>query len=1150
MIHLWLLARSDRCVRRFSLLLLTVALLLGTADVAPALAQAPWWQIGSETVPTHLSPGGQGQVILVLSNLGDAPVDGRKERVIITDKLPSGLTATAITGPIKNGTQVECTLATMECTFTGTLNPYEQMLVAITVKVEEPHGSVTSLSDEASVEGGGAAKVSRMLPLPVNGEFATFGVAGYELAPFDEDGTPAAQAGGHPFQLTTTLALNQTTARYPVELPKDLQFSLPPGLVGNPTAVEQCTMTNFFALVEQTNLCSPSSVVGVATVVANEPIAKIITQTVPVFNLVPAQGEPARFGFEVVGKVPIVIDTSVRSGRDYGVDVSVENATETAGLLSSQVTLWGVPGDPRHNNARGWECVAGGAFAHQVKRICPASSEEPEKPFLSLPTSCSANPQEEPVISSIEADSWAEPGQFLGSEYEWLSGSGEPLGFQDCSQLPFTPEIGVTPEESSAETPTGLSVDVKLPQKTTLEANGIAEADVRNATVALPEGMQVNPSAATGLEACSEAAVGFTGVNEKTETDEFTASRPSCPEGSKVGTLEIETPLLSHKLTGSVYLAEPAPGGENGKNPFDSLVALYLVAEDPVSGVLVKLAGEGSLNASTGRVSTTFHNAPQVPFEDLKVDLFGKERAPVSTPAFCKGYPSNAVFTPWSGTGPYSVSSSANEFEVSSGVRGGACPGSPLGFGPEFSAQSTNTTAAGLTSFTVEIARPDGEQALSGLTMHLPTGIAALLSSVTPCVEPPAGVEWSCGPESLIGHSTAISGLGGYPITLGGRAYLTAGYDGAPFGLLVQTRAKAGPFDLGNVNVRSRINVDPNTAAVSITTDPGPRHEAFPTMIRGIPAQIKRIVVNVDREHFEFNPTNCSPMEIDGSLSGSEGATATVSSPFQVRECASLPFAPKLTAIAGGHGSKANGTSLQVTVTSDGLGQANIAKVDLALPVALSSRLSTLQKACTEATFNANPASCSEDSVIGYATIHTPVLSNPLSGPAYLVSHGGAAFPDVEFVLQGEGITLLLDGKTDIKAGVTYSRFESAPDAPFTVFETVLPAGPHGVLTPNVPEREDYSLCKTSLQMPTEITAQNGALIDQTTSIIVTGCAGVKSNKAVKLTRAQLLARALKACRRKYRHDHSKRVACEKHAHKHYAAKKADRKTATHRAAR
>ncbi len=424
------------------------------------------------------------------------------------------------------------------------------------------------------------------------------------------------------------------------------------------------------------NLCPPNSVVGVTSVVAFEPLLPggLISVTVPVFNLVPAQGEPARFGFEVAGKIPVVIDTSVRSGRDYGVDATVKDATEAGGILRSQLTLWGVPGDPRHNSSRGWECVAGEMFAIRVKKSCPATSQEPEEPFLTLPTSCAANPQAEPVRFPMETDSWANPGSFLGAEYAWMNESGQLLGFEGCDELPFSPAIDVTPEQHSASTPTGVSVDVQVPQQSTLEAGGRAEADVRDTTVTLPQGVELSPSAANGLEGCTESEIGFSGLNSATQTEEFNTVKPACPDGSKVGTVKIKTPLLSHELEGAVYLASPAPNGEPGKNPFNSLVALYLVAEDPVSGVLVKLAGEGQLNEGTLQISTSFKNAPQVPFEELTLDLFGGPRASVSTPSLCGSYATNATFTPWSGTPPVSVLSPAEGFQVSSGVGGSGCP--------------------------------------------------------------------------------------------------------------------------------------------------------------------------------------------------------------------------------------------------------------------------------------------------------------------------------------------------------------------------------------------------------------------------------------------------------------------------------------------
>ncbi len=1119
--------------RRWLLVVLASASAFALLGAASAFAQEPWWQISSETVPTYLPSGGVGNVLIDVSNLGDAPIDGSKEAVTISDKLPPGLTPIEITGKIKNGTAVECTLSTLKCTYAGVLYPYEEMPITIKVKVNEEEGGV-SLPDEGSVEGGGAAKVSRMLQLPVGGESLPFGVAGYELTPSNEDGTPATQAGSHPFQLTTSLALNETSERYPVALPKDLSFRLPPGLVGNPNAAAQCTMANFFALVLETNLCTPSSVVGVATVVAHEPLASVIYKTVPVFNLVPAQGEPARFGFEVIGKIPVVIDTSVRTGSDYAVVASVKQATQTAGLLSSEVTLWGVPGDPRHNSARGWECVAGGAFAKQVGKPCPTAPELAQQPFLTLPTSCAANPASEPVVSNLEADSWAEPGHYLGAEYAWMGSQGQPLGFEGCGQLPFSPEIDVSSEQHTAAMPTGLEVKVKAPQRTTLEAGGLAESDIRDTSVTLPAGVELSPSAANGLQACSESQIGFVGFDGATQTNDFTDEQASCPDASKLGTVKIKTPLLSHELQGSVYLASPAPNGELGQNPFNSLLALYLVAEDPVSGVLVKLAGEGHLDEESLRVSTTFKNTPQVPFEELTLNLFGGPKGSVSTPALCGAYASEVSFVPWSGTEAVNLSSPAGDFAVSSGANGTVCPAS-LPFTPGLAAGMSNGQAGAFTSFTLEVSRPDGDQALKGLTVHLPSGVAAMLSSVQLCSEAQASSD-SCPPGSEVGKATAVAGLGPEPyVQGGGRVFITGPYDGTPFGLEIVTPAVAGPFNLGFVTVRSKISVDPHSAAITIETP------NLPTQLKGVPLQLKRVLVSVDRPNFEFNPTSCNQMSIGGTVTGDQGASAGASTPLQVGGCASLPFKPTFTASTKGQTSKANGASLTVKVGST-QGQANIGKAALILPKILPSRLSTIQKACLAATFEANPASCPEGSNIGSATVHTPVLKSALQGPAYLVSHGGAAWPDVEFVLQGEGITLILDGQTQIKGGVTSSTFNAVPDAPVSSFETVLPQGPHSALTTDLPLSAKYSLCGQKLVVPTTLTGQNGARIEQQTKVAIEGCGAVKATKAKKLTRAQKLKRALASCRKRFKHSKARRSSCERKARKLYGPKKHKRK--------
>jgi len=1133
-----------------------IGMLLALSSATPASAAegGAWWRLDSLSAPTNLKPGESGaKVIVTAGNLGYATVDGSKSPVKIVDTLPPNVTATEIVGFVGahevegGGGQMTCTLATVTCTYSEKLLPYELLEVQITVNVEAAPGK---LANSAKVSGGEALNEGKPTgaepkatsverSLTVSNAPTPFGIERTQLSPENEDGSPDTQAGSHPFQLTTTLNLNEVIEPNPVshvpqrsapQLLKDLDFELPPGMIGNPTAIPQCTDLNFTAVESVANACGDDTVIGVATVTINEPsnIRAAITRAVPVFNLVPAPGEPARFGFFVLHDI-VVLDTAIKTGKDYGVIVSVRNASQVAQVLSSQVTLWGVPGDPRHDNSRGWACVEHGISAHDpTNEPCEAPEARNEDPFLTLPTSC-----EGPLQATAFADSWLARGTRVPA-------SSISPGQEGCSLLPFSPSLLIEPITQAASTPTGLHVQVHVPQESTLapavgkscatDPSVCAEAAVKQTTVTLPPELQLNPAAANGLAGCSLDQIGYTKPNAVTEMDEFTNSPATCPDGSKVGTVRIHTPDLADDLEGFVYLASPQNfAGSLPQNPFQSLVALYIAAESPVSRVLVKLAGEVQIDEQTGQITSTFKNTPQVPFEDFKLDFFDGPRASVSSPPLCGSYASSAGFSPWSGTGDVA---SASSFSIATGPAGAACS-NPQPFTPAFVAGSKNLQAGAFTKFTVDIGRPDSDQAVQGVSMHLPPGIAGMLSKVALCPEPQAS-QGACPPESQIGRTTVTAGLGPNPFTPPeGKVFITGPYKGAPFGLSIVAPAVAPPFDLGTVVVRSTINIDPSTAALTINSDP------LPLRLRGIPLQLQHINVTVERpgdQEFQFNPTNCSPMKIDGTLTGAQGASYPASSNFQVQNCSSLPFHPVLTASTKGNASKVNGASFTVKVTSSP-GQANIAKTKLALPIALPSRLTTIQKACLAATFEANPAFCPEGSNIGSATAVTPVLKNPLTGPAYLVSHGNAAFPDVEFVLQanerGGVITLILDGQTDIKKGITTSTFNTVPDAPITTFETVLPEGPHSALTSNVPASKRFSLCGQKLVMPTTITGQNGDVIQQQTKIPVLGCAAVKG-----YTKAQLLAKSLKKCRKQFKHAKKKRVTCERKARKRYGAKK------------
>ncbi len=1152
---------APRLTLMASLALVALALSLG-CGASPVFAEA-WWRMSSRDAPSSLIPGGRASIILTASNVGDSSVNATNSPVTISDELPVGLEAIAIRGApafelVEEGHQMNCELANVRCsTQPESFPPFQALDVTIEVAVKP--GAASGEENQASVHGGEqqdepgvpVADASISEPIVVSGQPTPFGVEedGYQLSPEEEGGAPDTRASSHPFQLTTTLNLNQTVETVPglgqvpaaPALPKHLAFNLPPGLLGNPRAVPACPEVQFLAITNgDTNECPPQSAIGVVVATINEAAQfHYVTRTVPLWNVEPAPGEPARLGFEVL-KVPVLIDTTVRTGGgDYGVTVSLDDAPQAAQILSSEVTIWGVPADQRHDSARGWACILEGVYDSGTVPCEQAPVQSPEA-FLTLPTSCAG-----PLSSTVEGQSWpieaiaGEPGQSLPLEGNSTTYT-LPDQLQGCEQVPFGATLAVQPEQQASEshprestntasTPTGLHVDVKVPQQGTVQPEALGEADIKSTTVTLPEGVLVNPSAANGLQACSQAQIGYLGSGQSadplapgtSEPLQFSSEKAACPDGSKVGTVRIKTPLLSEELNGAVYLATSAPQGEPGENPFNSLIALYIVAENQTLGLRVKLAGEGQLNPGTGQLTTTFQNTPQVPFEELNIELFGGPRASLSTPARCASYSTEATFTPWSETGPLSTLSPAEEFAITTGPGGGPCPNAALPFAPSFSAASPNVQAGAFTPFNLQINSPDGDQALSTLTVHLPTGVAAMLSQVTPCPEPQAGRD-QCGPESLIGHSTANSGLGPDPVQLPGSVYLTGPYEGAPFGLAVVTPAVAGPFNLGDVTVRSRINVDPHTAQVTITSDP------FPTFIKGVPAQLKQIDVTVDRPNFEYNPTSCNPMRIEARLTGAVGGTSNVSSPFQVAGCQNLPFKPTVTALTQGTTSKADGASLNLKFTSH-TGEAHVAKTILTIPAILPARLSTIQKACIAATFEANPAACPEGSDIGTATVHTPVLKSPLTGPIYLVSHGNAAWPDAELVLQGEGVTVILDGQTAIKKGVTTSSFQNVPDAPFETVEATLPEGAHSALTTNLPLRDHYSLCGQHLTIPTALTGQNGTRVNDDVKLAVEGCQAVKASKTSKPSKR---TQALRACRKQHKHSRAKRVSCEARARK------------------
>ncbi len=924
-----------------------------------------------------------------------------------------------------------------------------------------------------------------------------FGVEAFESSiEAAQDHTPATQAGSHPYAVTAMIMFNHKVTREEENFkengseeevplgepevgahiygnPRHLEVNLPAGLVISPAATSvKCTEAQLETNPGVGGACPAASAVGLVTLYINGFGEKIKGA---VYNMVPPPGVPAEFGVNP-GEVGIIfhIVGKVRTSSDYGFSADVSEISQTVSIYGLKLTLWGDPSDASHDTQRGICASSGkaqktieeeffeienrkkGKSTREYRFSCP--TEGTTTPLLTMPGSCTGQALE----TTVSVDSWQEPNGIKPSPATSPAVTG-------CEKLDFSPSLNVkpAPETAAAESPSGLNVDLKVPREESV--GGLAEADLERMVVTLPAGMAISLSATNGLGACTA-----------NEIELHNGDPPSCPDSSKIGEAEVVTPLLEQPLKGGVYLAQ--------QETFEgSLIGLYVAVAG--EGVLIKLGGKAALDPSTGQITIAFDNTPQQPISDIKLSLFGGPRAALMTPSGCGTYTTTSQLMPWSGDAPAEPSS---RFTVGSGCG--------QDFSPSFTAGTTDSRAGAFSPFGMTFSRQDGEQRLGSVRVVAPPGLLAVLEDVARCPEPQASTG-QCGPESEIGEATIAVGPGEDPFWVkGGKIYLTGptlrqglNPGGAPFGLSIVIPAVAGPFHLGQAIMRARVEVNSHTAQVAITSD------SLPSVLRGIPLDIRTINMTLNRSGFIFNPTNCSPLSVTGTLSSTSGASAAVSSPFEAVDCANLPFKPKFTASTQARTSRANGARLDVKITS-GLGQANVGKVRVVLAKQLPARLTTLQKACTDAVFNVNPASCPTASVVGAATAVTPLLAHSLTGPAYLVSHG-AAFPDLVLVLQDEGIVMYLDGNMDIKQGLTSSTFNSIPDMPISMFEIVFPEGPHSILAVDIPAEAKGSMCRQSLTMPTTLTGQNGARVAQTTKIAVTGCpkkAKAKAKKAGK----------------------------------------------------
>lgn len=1057
------LRRRARRARRACLAAAVAACVLGALVPATTLAApGPHWIVSLQAAPTHFEAGsGSGYYQVLAENDGGAATTGT---VTLTDSLPSGVLATdygadvegegrlfgafseAMTcAPVAGGQTIQCT--------TPASIPSGRFLIA-KIAVEVSGDAAGSLEGEASVSGGGAAVATATTATPVTNEPVPYGAAmTNELT--DEEGDEELAAGGRPFDFTTLLDFNigsiNTMAKCDgirdcgevAANTRDVEVAMPVGLVGNPAAVPRCPQGDF-----QTASfvgCPADTQVGDVLLIFGSGTAP---QLSPVYDVEPPPGEPAELGFTISTLAHVPIYFHVRTEGDYGVTADIPEISEFDPVTAAALTLWGVPAAAAHDpTRRGIECEVAGSGCAGAATVAP---------FLTMPTSCS----EAGLSFGLASDSWQEP---LAAPLPTMQRTTL-AGTIDCASLPFAPALAAQPTDHEAGAPTGYELTLDVPQHE--GAKEVATADVRDAQVTLPAGALLSASSGNGLVACTE--------------EEFAPKSRAvagCPPQSKIGTARIVAPLLLAPMTGSLYLAEPECDPCDPEQAQEGrMVKLYLDVEG--SGVVVKLAGEMRIAQPGGRLTASFEADPQLPFSEVAVTIDGGQDAPLANARSCEASSATGELTPWSTTQPVATTAAPVVLE---GCR-------PPSFAPSLSAGMTSSRQGGSYSgFVIAVARPAGDQALGSVVLHTPAGIAAKLSSVPLCGEPQAN-EGTCPTASRIGAATAVAGPGEEPLTIeGGKVYLTGPYGGAPFGLSIVLPAEVGPFHLsgqsgdggrgdGNVVVRASIALNPRTTALTIATT------ALPSELDGIPLEVQKLIVDLDRESFVLNPTSCKAMSITSTITSTSGAAVSSSYPFQSTGCASLPFAPKIAVATHAGHTRKDGAYLNVKVTTRN-GEADVHKVHVTLPEKLPARLATLKLACTEAQFAANPSNCPKGSVVGYARADTAVLPAPLTGPAIFVSRGGAEFPNLDLVMQGDGVTVILEGDTFInKAGITSSTFGAIPDVPVRTFEVTLPAGANSALAGT------GGFCREALHVPTTISGQNGAVVERKIAVKVSGC--------------------------------------------------------------
>lgn len=870
------------------------------------------------------------------------------------------------------------------------------------------------------------------------------------------------RAGAHPFALTTEIEVEtevdpDTGKVVPTGELKDMVIDFPPGLVGNPTAVEQCSTPDFLA--GKTGECSDDAAIGVARIEFGEP-GKI--GTAPIYNLEPTVGSAAKIGFIVEDRAPVTIDIGLNPNSPNNVIASSTNVSQAVFFYRADVTVWGNPSAEVHDPERG-KC----ALETGPPGPCPFEGAG-EVAFLTLPSSC-----ENPLDFDFRVDSWGEQGVF---DTESAS-AGTPT---ECGAVEFKPEVSAAPSTAATSSASGLDFSIRFDDPGLTKPTGRAQATIEKAVVTLPEGMTLNPGAAAGLDSCTQAQF-------EAESLQSMKTGPLCPPASKVGEVEVQTPLLEQAQQGSIYVATPY------KNPFGTLLALYMVIRNPELGILVKLPGKVIISP-TGRLTTTFGEAPyavpQVPFSDFRFEFRSGPRAPLTTPPDCATHSISAVFTPSSAPGnPITKTAS---FATTTGPGGAPCPGG-LPFAPGLEAGSQSSVAGAFSPFYMRLTKGPGQQDLTSLSAILPPGLTGKIAGVERCAQAALAQAAtrtgtselalpSCPAGSRIGSIQSGAGSGEALTYVPGSLYLAGPYQGSPLSIAAVVPAVAGPFDLGTVVVQQGLDLNPTTGIAEVKGSPG----SIPRSLQGIPLVLRDVRVAVDRPGFTLNPTDCEPLATYATLLGSAGAVATPQARYQASNCKALKFKPKLVISMKGK-TKRTGNPAVTAVMTPRKGDANIAGATVLLPPTMFIDNAHINNPCTRVQFAVDD--CPKASILGTAVAKTPLLEQPLKGKVYFRSNGGEReLPDLVADLRGQ-FRIILVGFVDSKNGRTRTRFLGVPDAPVSKFTLKLAGGKRGLLENSV------NICAKKQIAKVVLGAQNGRRLAQDQAIRVKCGKGKKKGK-------------------------------------------------------